>query len=280
MSGVAGGDRYRKVAEDNTILRAVVGSTAHGVNLPGSDDRDEMGVCIEPLEAAQGFSPFEQYIYRTAAEREGKHDAPSQAGDLDLTIYSLKKFLRLCLQGNPSVLLLLFVKLEHAVVQKALGAQLKELAPHIVSKYCGKRFLGYMESQRQRLLGEVGQKRVNRPELEAKHGYDTKYAMHVLRLGLQGVELMSTGRITLPMPEDARNFLLAVRRGEVPIQDVLQKAGDLERELKDLISDGPMPDEPNTALVEDWMINTYWNYWRAQRFVLDSADLFAKERKQ
>jgi hypothetical protein len=34
----------------------------------------------------------------------------------------------------------------------------------------------------------------------AVHGYDTKYAMHVLRLGLQGVELLTTGRFTLPVP--------------------------------------------------------------------------------
>jgi hypothetical protein len=40
----------------------------------------------------------------------------------------------------------------------------------------------------------------NRPELVAVHGYDTKYAMHALRLGLQGIELLSTGRITLPVP--------------------------------------------------------------------------------
>lgn len=29
----------REIAERHTILRAVVGSTAHGLNLPGQDDR-------------------------------------------------------------------------------------------------------------------------------------------------------------------------------------------------------------------------------------------------
>ena len=36
--------------------------------------------------------------------------------------------------------------------------------------------------------------RVNRPELIAAHGYDTKYAGHVLRLGYQGIEFLETGR--------------------------------------------------------------------------------------
>lgn len=92
MSGVAGGDRYREMAERTTILLAPVGSTIHGLHLAGTDDRDEMGVCLEDVEAVVGFSPFEQYIFRTAAEREHKHDAKSQPGDLDLTIYSLRKY--------------------------------------------------------------------------------------------------------------------------------------------------------------------------------------------
>lgn len=160
----------REEAEKHTILRAVVGSTCHGLNLEGSDDRDELGICVEPLSAVIGFSEFEQFIFRSAAEREGKHDAPSQAGDLDLTIYSLRKFLRLAIQGNPSVLLLLFTK--DNVVERAPAGQLQDLAPYIVSRQAGKRFLGYLEAQRQRLMGERGQKKVHRPELEAKYGYD------------------------------------------------------------------------------------------------------------
>jgi hypothetical protein len=35
------------------------------------------------------------------------------------------------------------------------------------------------------MTGQAGA-HTNRPELVAVHGYDTKYAMHALRLGLQG----------------------------------------------------------------------------------------------
>src|SRR5688572_31106775 len=41
--------------------------------------------------------------------------------------------------------------------------------------------------------------RSHRPELEEMYGFDTKYAMHMLRLGFQGVELLTTGRLNLPM---------------------------------------------------------------------------------
>jgi predicted nucleotidyltransferase len=211
-----------------------------------------------------GFSEFEQYIYRTAAEREGKHDAPSQHGDLDLTIFSLRKFLRLAMQGNPQILQCLFVPPSLWVSGDARGAKLQELAPLIVSRHAGARYLGYLEAQRQRLLGERGQKKTNRPELEAKFGFDTKYAMHILRLGFQGVELMSTGKLTLPMAEKDRAFVYATRLGEVPLQEALMKADELERQIKDLLDDAPVAAEPAREEIEAWMLKMYFENWKAR----------------
>lgn len=263
--GVAGGDSSREMAESTTIIRVPVGSTVHGLALEGTDDRDEMGVCVENIEGVVGFNEFEQYIYRTAAEREGKHDAPSQPGDLDLTIYSLRKYLRLAMQGNPTVLTLLFVPHDQWVGRGDVrGRKLQELAPLIISRQAGRRFLGYMEAQRQRLLGERGQKKVNRPDLDEKFGFDTKYAMHIIRLGTQGVELMKTGRMTLPMKEAKE--IKAIRTGAVELNEVLQRAGELERELKDLISDGPLREHPDKEAVERWMIGTYQDAWTARGY--------------
>jgi hypothetical protein len=80
--------REAAVRQRSTILRGLVGSTVHGLNVnDGIEDRDEMGVCVEPLEDAMArWDPFEQFIYRSASEREGRDDARSTAGDLDLTI--------------------------------------------------------------------------------------------------------------------------------------------------------------------------------------------------
>jgi predicted nucleotidyltransferase len=264
MSGVSGGDPMRDMAERTTILRVPAGSNLHGLSLPGKDDQDEVGICVEDIDAAVGFSEFEQYIYRTAAEREGRHDAPSQHGDLDLTIFSLRKFLRLAMQGNPQILQCLFVPSELCIRRDSIGAELQRMAPLIVSRQAGNRYLGYLEAQRQRLLGERGQKKVNRPELEAQFGFDTKYAMHILRLGFQGVELMTTGKLTLPMAEADRAFAYATRLGQVPLQDVLTRAGELERQIKDLLLDAPIPAAPARDELQVWMVNLYLEKWKAR----------------
>ncbi|MCC7124353.1 MAG: nucleotidyltransferase domain-containing protein, partial [Acidobacteria bacterium] len=235
----------------------------HGLNVnDGIEDRDEMGVCVEPFASAMSLGdPFEQFIYRSAAEREGRHDARSSAGDLDLTIYSLRKWMRLALKGNPTILLLLFTPDEQLVTCDALGAELRALAPAIVSRRAQQPFLGYLQAQKQRLTGERGQKRVHRPELEAMYGFDTKYAMHMLRLGFQGVELLTTGRLNLPMTEPSRSFLLDVRRGKVSEQECLARAGELEERLTQLATTSSLPPEPEETHVEGWMLSAYRRRW-------------------
>src|SRR3712207_5861454 len=204
------GDAARRIAEEGCILRTVVGSTVHGLANAGTDDRDEMGVCVEPPEYVLGLRPFEHWVFRTQPE-----GAPSGPGDLDLTVYGLRKYCRLAAKGSPTVLLLLFVEGEHVMVRDALGARLQALAPAFVSKRTGRSFLGYVDAQRRGLLGERHTPRAR--ELSAAHGYDTKYAMHALRIAHQGHELLTTGRISLPVGEPERSRLMDVRRGEVPL---------------------------------------------------------------
>jgi predicted nucleotidyltransferase len=245
-----------EIAEQGMIIRSLVGSTIHGLELAGTDDRDEMGVCIEPPEYVIGLRSFETWVNRTKPE-----GVRSEAGDLDLVVHSLRKFARLALKGNPTVLLLLFVKPEQLIVRTPLGDELQALAPAFVSRRAGQAFLGYRSAQKQRLLGERGQKRVKRPDLEEAHGYDTKYAMHMLRLGYQGRELLETGRLSLPMREDERGRVFAVRTGRVPFEDVLAEIGELERELQDLMGASPLPSEPDNESVNKFLVRAYRNWW-------------------
>lgn len=78
---------HRAVAEPNTILLGLVCSTVHGVTVDSADDRDEMGICIQPPAYVAGLRVFEQWVYRT--QPEGTRSGP---GDLDRTVYSLRKW--------------------------------------------------------------------------------------------------------------------------------------------------------------------------------------------
>lgn len=256
----------RELVERGTILRATVGSTLHGLHHGGQDDRDEMAVFIEPPEYLLGLARargirgglygFEHFVERT--QPEGVRSGP---GDLDLVAYSLRKYMRLALKGHPTILLLLFAPEEMVLVQTDLGRELRELAPAILSRRAGRGYLGYLHGQKERLLGARGQKRVNRPELVEAHGYDTKYAMHAARLGHQGLELLESGQLTLPMPEPERSRVMAIRLGERSFEEAVAEIDEVERRLAEALERTSLPAEPDRERVNSFLIKAYRSGW-------------------
>jgi uncharacterized protein len=246
---------HRDVAERNTILRTQVGSGLHGVTVAGTDDRDEMGVCIEPPEAVIGLEKFEQYQYRTQPE-----GVRSGAGDLDLVVYSLRKWAKLAAAGNPTVLLLLFVPAHEIVQIQQPGFELQHNAEMFLSREVGRRFIGYLDAQRDQMLG-LRSKHTNRPELIDLYGFDTKFAYHAVRLGLQGAELLNTGHISLPIREPWRAWLHDLRIGKVGKQAVLDCIGDFRQELVELTETADLPAKPDYQRLNAWLTDTYTQWW-------------------
>lgn len=217
----------QKIATENEILRGVVGSSCHGTAIDGTDDRDEMGIFIEPPEYVCGLTSCDHYVYRT--QPEGVRSGP---GDLDLVMYSLRKYCRLAAHGNPTVLLLLW--LPDYIKSSHFGRRLVGMREAFVSQESGKRFLGYLTGQKASLCGARA-KRVNRPELIEKYGFDTKSAAHALRLAYQGVELLTTRNMVLPIQEPQVSILRAIRRGEVSLADTLRLIDEEEDKLRALV---------------------------------------------
>ena len=244
-------NRQQQIAENNEILRGVVGSTVHGTAISGQDDRDEMGVFIEPEVNVCGLQSCDHYIHRT--QPEGVRSGP---GDLDLTMYSLRRFCGLAAQGNPYILLLLW--LPSYINQTEIGADLVAMRQSFISRNAGERFLGYLTAQKMRMTGERS-KTVSRPELVAKYGYDTKFAMHALRLGFQGEELLTYRTISLPVQEPNLTVLRAVRCGEIPYADAVERIERQEIILRHLIE----KDRSNADLFEinRFLVKAHFAHW-------------------
>jgi hypothetical protein len=259
-------DEHRKIAEAGTILRCLVGSGVHGLSISDQDDRDEMGICTEPPEYVIGLRSFEQYEYHTAWERPGGRANRSGPGDLDETVYSLRKYMRLALNGNPTILLPLFTPDEFLITLTGLGGELRELAPSVIlSRQAGGRFAGYLNAQRRSLLSHEGKGRdVTRPELIERYGFDTKYCGHMIRLGLQGAELMETGRITLPVPEPWRTRIRDLRTGRFPMEWALGVAEGLEQRIRDLTPGSPLPEYPDRDTADKWLVSAYQRAWAGE----------------
>lgn len=247
------------VALPNEILRSVVGSGVHGIAIAGTDDHDEMGVYIEPPAWVLGVDRHrDDYIWRTQPE-----GVRSGHGDTDLVLYSLRKYLRLAIKGNPTVMLPLFAPPEALVLVTPLGEELRALRGALLSQVAVERFLGYMRSQHERMLGQSTRNVPNRPELIEKYGWDTKYGSHALRLAYQGFEIASAGTLTLPMPEVHRDRVLAVKRGEVARDEVSAEITRLELAVRTLLDEGrsPLPESADFDTINGWAIGAQRRHW-------------------
>ena len=177
-----------------------------------------------------------------------------------MIVYSLRKWARLAADGNPTVLLPLFVPEDEIVVGSPTADEVRANAYRFASKRSIQRFLGYLESQLKAMTGQRAA-RTNRPELVAEHGYDTKFAMHAARLGVQGIEFATTGRITLPIPEPHRELLRSIRAGRLDLSETLGVITGYQAQLEQELERDRLPDEPDRAWIDEWLIRTYREQW-------------------
>lgn len=249
-----------QIAQSGLILLSEIGSTMHGVSSGDTgDDIDLMGICVEPPAEVLGLGNFEQYEYR-----DRKVNERSQEGDTDLVVYGFRKWVKLAATGNPTVIMLLFSDDDKHVKQiNGFGLLLRKEFPHFLSQQAGHRFLGYLDGQFRRYLDpdRVDSKHATRPELVEKYGWDTKTGYHALRLAIQGKQLMDNQRIDLPMCDEDREFLLAVRHGEHSREWVIEETNRRVGLLKTAIAQSRLPEKADGAEISGWMTNFQRAWW-------------------
>jgi hypothetical protein len=245
---------------DNTILLVEVGSTAHGTGIPGGEDHDELGVVVETADQVVGL---DERGFATVMQRTQPDGVRSGPGDIDRTLHSLRRFVRLAASGNPSILMALWAPVE---LRTPEGDELRSLGDAFIGRHVIPRYRGYMQSQALRLLGLRGgghgvRGGGGREELIEAHGYDTKYAMHAARLGFQCLELLDTGRLNLPIEGEPADWLRAVRYGDVPFDDWWSRSLELDAQLEAMESDTSVPEGPDRARIDTWLVATHRRIW-------------------
>jgi len=92
----------------------------------------------------------------------------------------------------------------------------------------------------------------NREELYTKYGFDTKFSMHVVRLLIEGKELLTTGNLNYPLKE--KQTLLDIRNGKWTQNEILKFADDGVKELDSLVITSKLSNKPNFKEIEQMLI--------------------------
>jgi predicted nucleotidyltransferase len=197
------------------ILEAVIGSHAYGLATPESDV-DRRGVFVAPTESFW-------LLEKPPTSVEGP--SPEQLS------WEVEHFCRLGLKSNPTVLETLVSPLVE--VSTPMGEELRDLLPAFLSRYAVRAFTRATEMQLSR----------------AGRNLKPKQLMHVVRLRLVGLNLLRTGRYDIA----ADRSLLSIRDGSMAWDDAVAWAHRLGDEIA--CAEGPLPDEPDRARVEDWLVS-------------------------
>lgn len=95
-----------------------------------------------------------------------------------------------------------------------------------------------------------------RAELEAKFGYDTKHAMHLVRLLRMAIEILQDGKVLVKRP-DAEE-LLAIRNGAWSYQQLIDFSNSAQFDIEVVVASSPLPKAPNRKRLDEILIRTIW----------------------
>lgn len=109
-----------------------------------------------------------------------------------------------------------------------------------------------------------------RSELEAKYGYDTKHASHLVRLLRMGKEILTKGTLTVKRP-DAEELLairrLAIRRGVWNYDELMDHVMSLQGELDKIYKEQSyvVPKTADVNALSDFCVELHEHYWAVSK---------------
>ena len=228
----------------NVHYETIMGSVAYGVSSDTSD-MDVYGFAIPPKEVV--FPHLAGEIMEFGRQKKRFHqyqqhhimvedDLAGKGRNYDLSIYNIVKFFQLCMENNPNMVDSLFTPQECVLHITQVGNMVRENRRMFLHKGCWQKFKGYAYSQLHKMRSKNPEGK--RKELREKFGYDVKFAYHVVRLLDECEQILSDGDLDL---RRAREHMKAVRRGEVPEEEIRNWFNVKEKHLEELYNREPSP---------------------------------------
>jgi len=225
-------EETRPMITDDVLLMGILGSRAYGLARSCSDI-NRQGVFLTPSREFLGA------IQPVADSRES-HEP--NARELDLG-----KFMRIALDGRPSALELLYLE-DYGHITET-GRQLVGLREHFLSAPAVAS--GYLTNT------EWAVKKIMKRHAVADSGFDIrnpKSARHVLRLLQSGLSLYTDGHLPLRVRNRGEIFDFGHSVGILGDMDLLQDTLHSYEE-RFAATRSPLPEEPDTAKLSDWLRN-------------------------
>ena len=246
----------------NSILEGYRGSHGHGTYIPSFeptsiDDIDVFRVVVQPKDYYLGLNSY----LKTQEHYE------AFAGEYDILVYDIRKFVYLLSKGNPNVHIFLWLRPEDYFKITEAGNYLLSNRTEFLSQKVIHAFGGYAISQLKRMThfeykGYMGEKRKS---LVQKFGYDCKNAAHCVRLLATAIDLLKTGELIVYREKD-KDTLIEIKTGKWSLESVKEYAEKLMTEFEKLAPMSKFPPEADKKKLEMILLNTMRLAWEEMDF--------------
>jgi len=217
---VAQAELYERV-----MYRCVIGSQAYGL-AEAESDVDRRGIYLPTAELHWSLYGVPEQLENHATQE---------------AYWEIQKFLIMALKANPNVLECLYTPL----VEKAtpLAEELLGMRSIFLSRLVYQTYNGYVMSQFKKMQTDLR----NHGKVKWKH------VMHLIRLLLAGIGVLREGFV--PVTVDVyRDRLLAIRRGEVPWEEVEKWRLSLHQEFNAAFETTKLPQSPDYERANAFLI--------------------------
>jgi len=231
----------------------IMGSGAYGVSTDNSD-MDVYGFCIPEKDMIfphlKGEIPgFGRQIQRFNQWQEHHIQDEDNNREYDFNIYSIIQYFQLCMDCNPNMIDSLYTPQNCILYISQIAQMVRENRDVFLSKLAWHKFKGYAYSQVHKMKNKNPEGK--RKETVEKHGYDIKFAYHVVRLLDECDQILTTGTINLR--RDAER-LKAIRRGDWTMEEILAHFDEKEKYLESVYQDSDLPHSPREDEIKELLM--------------------------
>lgn len=241
---------------DNTQYLTVMGSVSYGVS-GESSDVDVYGFCIPPKDLvfphlAGEISGFGRQIERFNQWQQ-HHVAMPDGRDTsyDFQVFGIVRYFQLCMECNPNMIDSLFTPRRCVMHSTQVGEIVRENRKLFLHKGAWHKFRGYAYSQMHKIKGKVNSSNPERAKTIERHGYDVKFAYHVVRLLDEVEQIMVEHDLDL---ERNREQLKSIRRGEWTLEQIQNHFDGKERALENTYAQSTLAHSPDEARIKEVLL--------------------------
>jgi len=250
----------------NVLYETIMGSYAFGVATDISDF-DTVGFCVPPKDMVfphlaghiegfgrqkQKFVCYQKHGVKVADELGGK------GREYDLNVYNIVHFFHLCMENNPNMIASLFTPQDCVLHSTMVANMVRDKRKLFLHKGCWHRFKGYAYNQLHKMRTKNPEPDSKRGQMVEKFGYDVKFAYHVVRLLDEVEQMLVEGDLDI---RRNRAQLKAIRRGEVPEEDIYRWATDKEKGLEKAYEESKLPYGPDQEAIKKLLLECLEEHW-------------------